>query len=149
MTALTYSLKELAEKLGLKFSGNGDLQITHVCGLDSLQEFGLAYLTSPDGLTSIPTPAGMSRHVGTTINEINSSKVALIVSPEVQHPEHNLIYAEDPLAVHVDATKLFHPAAPAIPVVSVKSGIHPSAVVSKSAKLDKNVKIGPNAVIYD
>ena len=72
MTALTYSLKEIAEKLSLEFSGNGDLQITHVCGLDSLQEGGLTYLTSPDGLTSIPTPAGMSRHVGTTVYEINS-----------------------------------------------------------------------------
>ena len=91
MAAVSFSLKELAEQLGLKFSGNGDLQITHVCGLDSLQAGGLAYLTSPDGLTSVPTPAGMSRHVETTVDEINSSKVALVVSPDVQHPEHNLI----------------------------------------------------------
>ena len=49
MAAVSYSMKELAEQLGLKFSGNGDLQITHVCGLDSLQAGGLAYLTSPDG----------------------------------------------------------------------------------------------------
>ncbi len=149
MAAVSYSMKELAEQLGLKFSGNGDLQITHVCGLDSLQAGGLAYLTSPDGLTSVPTPAGMSRHVETTVDEINSSKVALVVSPDVQHPEHNLIYADDPLAAHVEATKLFHPAEPFIPDVSMKSGIHPSAVVSKSAKLGKNVKIGPNVVIYD
>ena len=149
MSSLKFSLKEIAEKLGLEFSGNEDLQITHVCGLDSLQAGGLAYLTSPDGLTSVPTPAGMSRNVGTNVNEINSSKVALVVSPKIIQPKHNLIYAEDPLAAHVEATKLFHPAAPVIPVVSGKSGIHPSAVVSKSAKLGKNVKIGPNAVIYD
>ena len=108
MAAVSYSMKELAEQLELKFSGNGNFLITHVCGLDSLQVGGLAYLTSPDGLTSVPTPAGMSRHVGTTVDEINSSKVALVVSPGVQHPEHNLIYADDPLAAHVEATKIFH-----------------------------------------
>ena len=82
MADSSYSLKELAEKLGLVFSGNGDLQITHVCGLDSLQAGGLAYLTSPGGLANVPTPVGMSKKVNTTLDKINSSHVALIVSPE-------------------------------------------------------------------
>jgi len=149
MAAFSYSLKELAEKLGLVFSGNEDLQITHVCGLDSLQAGGLAYLTSPGGLANVPTPVGMSKQVNTTLDEINSSQVALIVSPEVQHPEHNLIYADDPLATHVEATKLFRPEAQRLPGLSRKSRIHPSAVVSKSAKLGKNVTVGPKVVIYD
>ena len=50
------TLKKLAEKLRLEFSGNAKLKITHVCGLDSLQKGGLAYLTSPDGLASVPVP---------------------------------------------------------------------------------------------
>ena len=91
MSAVSYSLKELAEQLGLKFSGNGDLQITHVCGLDSLQAGGLAYLTSPDGLTSVPTPAGMSRHVGTTVDEINSSKVASVSYTHLTLPTSDLV----------------------------------------------------------
>ncbi|MBC8259967.1 MAG: UDP-3-O-(3-hydroxymyristoyl)glucosamine N-acyltransferase [SAR324 cluster bacterium] len=149
MTAFSYSLMELAEKLELKYSGNGGLQITHVCGLDSLQPGGLAYLTSADGLASVPTPAGMSRPIGTTVDEINSSQVALLVSAEVEDPEHNLIYADDPLAAHVAATKLFHPESAKIPAGSGKSGIHSSAVVSKSTKIGRNVKIGPKVVIYD
>ena len=112
------SLKELAEKLGLEFSGNADLQITHVCGLDSLQKGGLAYLTSPDGLANVPVPAGMSRHAGISVDEIDSSQVALIVSPEVNHDEHNLIFSEDPLATHVEAAKLLHAVAPVIPGLS-------------------------------
>ena len=60
MAAFSYSLKELAETLGLVFSGNEDLQITHVCGLDSLQAGGLAYLTSPGDLANVPTPVGLS-----------------------------------------------------------------------------------------
>ena len=102
MSDSSLSLKKLAEKLGLKFSGNADLQITHVCGLDSLEKGGLAYLTSPDGLASVPVPAGMSRHAGISVDEINSSQIALIVSPGIKHDEHNLIFSEDPLATHVE-----------------------------------------------
>ena len=149
MSVPSFSLKELAKKLEVNFSGNGDLQITHVCGLDSLQAGGLAYLTGPGGITSVPTPAGMSRQVSTSVDEINSSQVALVVSPEVQHPEHNLLISADPLATHVAATKLLNPEAPRIPGLSKKSGIHPSAVVSKRAKLGKNVIVGPKVVIYD
>ena len=149
MATFSYSLKELAEKLGLVFSGNGDLQITHVCGLDSLKTGGLAYLTSRSGLTSVPTPEGMSRQAKTKVDEINSNQVALIVSPEVKLPEHNLIYAGDPLAKHVEATKFFQSEVPKLPDLSNKTKIHPSAVVSKSAKLGKNVTVGPKVVIYN
>ena len=149
MTVKSISLKELAKKLKVEFSGNGDLQITHVCGLDSLQNGGLAYLTSPDGLASVPVPAGMSRHEGISVDEINSSQVALIVSPGVKHDEHNLIFSEDPLATHVEAAKLLHSVTPTIPDLSNKKGIHSSAVVSKGVKLGKNVKVGPKSVIYE
>ena len=149
MSDSSLSLKKLAEKLGLEFSGNADLQITHVCGLDSLQKGGLAYLTSPDGLASVPVPAGMSRHADISVDEINSSQVALIVSPGVKHDEHNLIFSEDPLATHVEATKLLHFVTPAIPGLSNKKGVHPSAVVSEGVKLGKNVKVGPKSVIYE
>jgi UDP-3-O-[3-hydroxymyristoyl] glucosamine N-acyltransferase len=149
MTASSLSLEELANKLKVEFSGNGDLQITHVCGLDSLQPGGLAYLTSPGNIKSVPTPAGMSRQVTTTVDEINSSQVALVVSPEVQHPEHNLLISTDPLATHVAATILLNPVELNIPGLTKKSAIHPSAVISKSAKLGRNVIVGPKVVIYD
>ena len=143
------SLKKLAEILGLKFSGNADLQISHVCGLDSIQKGGLAYLTSPDGLASVPVPAGMSRNAGISVDKINSSQVALIVSPGVKLDEHNLIFSEDPLATHVKATKLLHSVTPTIPGLSNKKGIHSSAILSKGVKLGRDVKVGPKSVIYE
>ncbi len=88
------SLKKVAEKLGLEFSGNEKLKLTHVCGLDSLQKGGLAYLTSPDGLESVPVPAGMSRHTNISMDEIDSSQVAIIVSPGVKNKEHRVQSAE-------------------------------------------------------
>ena len=148
MSDSSLSLKKLAEKLGLEFSGNEKLQITHVCGLDSLQKGGLAYLTSPDGLASVPVPAGMSRHANISVNEINSSQVALIVSQRVKNKEHNLIFSEDPLASHVESAKLLHSVSPVLTGLSGRKGVHSSAVVNKDVKLGKNVKLGPKSVIY-
>jgi len=143
------SLKKLAKKLNLKFTGDGNLQITHVCGLDSLKEGGLAYLTAPEGLTSVPTPAGMSKHINPNLDEINFSQVAFIVSPEAHNPNQNLILSDDPLESHVAATKIINPNNTKIPEITKALSIHPSAYISKSAKLGKNVIVGPKAVIYD
>ena len=115
MSYLSLSLKKLAEKLGLEFSGNAKLKITHVCGLDSIQKGGLAYLSTPDNLANVPIPAGMSRHAGISVDEINSSQIALIVSPGVKNDKHNLIFSEDPLASHVEAAKLLHSVSTEIP----------------------------------
>ncbi len=123
MTVKSISLKELAKKLKVEFSGNGDLQITHVCGLDSLQPGGLAYLTSPGGLNSVPTPAGMSRQVDNTVDEINSSQVALVVSSEVKYQGQNLLISSDPLATHVSDTIILNTTELKILGLTKKSGI--------------------------
>ena len=83
------SLKKLAEKLNLKFSGNGDLKITKVCGLNSLQKGGLAYLTNPDGMTNVPVPSGMPKKIHTTIDDFNSSNTGLIVPLEFKDRRKN------------------------------------------------------------
>ena len=143
------SLKKLSKKLNLKFVGNGNLKITHVCGFDSLKPGGLAYLTLPEGIPSVPTPAGMSKHINSNLEKINFSQVAFIVSPESYYTNQNLILSDDPLASHVAATKIINPQNTKIPENTKKLNIHPSAYISKSAKLGKNVIVGPKVVIYD
>ena len=143
------SVKELAEKLNLKFFGNGDLQITHVCGLNTLQKGGIAYMTNPDGITSVPVPAGMSKKTHSRLDGINSSQVVLIVPPDFKLHGNNLIFSSDPLASHVEATNLIHPKKNDIPEITRKLKIHPSAYISKRVKLGKNVVIGPKVVLYD
>ena len=143
------SLKKLAEKLNLKFFGNGDLKITHVCGLNSLKKGGLAYLTLPDGITSVPVPAEISKKIHSEVDGINSSQIVLIVPPDFKLSENNLIFSSDPLASHVEATNLIYSMQNNIPEITRKLKIHPSAFVSKSVKLGKNVVIGPKVTIYD
>jgi UDP-3-O-[3-hydroxymyristoyl] glucosamine N-acyltransferase len=69
---------------------------------------------------------------------------AVIVHPDMQDrvPEATVaIVADDPLAAWVKVAALFHPLPPATP------GIHPSAVVAASARIDPTTEIGPLSVI--
>ncbi len=51
------------------------------------------------------------------------------------------IVADDPLVAWSKVAALFHPLPPPVP------GIHPSAVVAASARIDPTAEIGPLAVI--
>ena len=149
MAAASFTLKEIAEKLDLEYSGNSDLCITHVCGIDKLQSGGLAFLNSPGGLTSVPTPAGMARNAATNVDQMESTQVAVIVSPEMKNEEHNLLLSSDPLATHVAVARMLHPVPLEIPGLSENNQIHPTAVLGKNVELGENVLIAPNVVLYD
>jgi UDP-3-O-[3-hydroxymyristoyl] glucosamine N-acyltransferase len=69
---------------------------------------------------------------------------AVIVHPDMQAqvPDTAVaILASDPLVAWAKVAALFHPPAPVAP------GIHPSAVVAASARIDPTTEIGPLAVI--
>jgi UDP-3-O-[3-hydroxymyristoyl] glucosamine N-acyltransferase len=69
---------------------------------------------------------------------------AVIVHPDMQvHvPDRAVaIVADDPLVSWTKVAALFHPQPPAVP------GIHPSAVVAGSARIDPTAEVGPLAVI--
>jgi UDP-3-O-[3-hydroxymyristoyl] glucosamine N-acyltransferase len=69
---------------------------------------------------------------------------AVIVHPDMKNqvPETAVaIVASEPLVAWSKVAALFHPLPP------VKPGIHPSAVVAASAKIDPTVEVGPLAVI--
>src|SRR3954451_21532050 len=69
---------------------------------------------------------------------------AVIVHPDMRDkvPETAVaIVADDPLAAWAKVAALFHPLPP------IKPGIHPSAVVAASARIDPGTEVGPLAVI--
>jgi UDP-3-O-[3-hydroxymyristoyl] glucosamine N-acyltransferase len=69
---------------------------------------------------------------------------AVIVHPDMRDlvPDTSVaIVAADPLVAWSKVAALFHPAAPARP------GIHPSAVVAATARIDPSTEVGPLAVI--
>tara|TARA_B100000700_G_scaffold329502_1_gene451443 strand:- start:804 stop:1892 length:1089 start_codon:yes stop_codon:yes gene_type:complete len=149
METKSISLKELAKKLKLKFSGNGDFQITHTCGLDSLGEGGLAYLTNPNNLKNVQVPAGITKNFKPNLSGINFDYFAFIVPPENNFLKQNIIISTDPLASHVEATNIIHLKKNSIPDITNKIKIHPSAFIGKKVKMGKNVIVGPKVVIYE
>ncbi|PPQ27282.1 UDP-3-O-(3-hydroxymyristoyl)glucosamine N-acyltransferase [Rhodopila globiformis] len=69
---------------------------------------------------------------------------AVIVHPDMQDKVPGTavaIVAADPLVAWAKVAALFHPLPP------VKAGIHPSAVVAASARIDPTAEVGPLAVI--
>ena len=135
------TLEELAAKLGAEFQGQADLELTCSCGLDSLQKGGLAYVTGSGGIGNVPVPAELDRSLRKAPEENVGKETALIVPLNYEPRTGNLIFAEDPLDMHVKATRLLHP--PLIPA----SGIHPSAIIEDDAQLADGVSVGPNVVI--
>ena len=135
------TLEELAAKLGAEFQGQADLKLTCSCGLDSLQKGGLAYVTGSGGIGNVPVPAELDRSLRKAPEENVGKETALIVPLNYEPRTGNLIFAEDPLDMHVKATRLLHP--PLIPA----SGIHPSAIIADDAELAVGVSVGPNVVI--
>ncbi|MCP4755960.1 MAG: UDP-3-O-(3-hydroxymyristoyl)glucosamine N-acyltransferase [Proteobacteria bacterium] len=141
---MEYTIKELSEKLGLKFSGNGNIVIDHVCGVDGITSGGLAYIINPAELGNLPTPKGIFDSRRKDLGGIRSpEKSAIIVPPDIDSDSHNLIFSEDPMKHHVEATELLHDPA------AVSARIHKNASVGEKVTIGKGVTIDARAVVYD
>ena len=121
------TLKQLCQKLGLSYTGNGKLIIDHVCGLNHLDSHGIAYCLRNKDLKTINIP----------------EDAALVVPPKVIKEGKNLIYSEFPLETHIQITKLFYR-----PPYASRS-IHPAAILAHDIILGKNVTIDANVTIYN
>jgi UDP-3-O-[3-hydroxymyristoyl] glucosamine N-acyltransferase len=119
------TLKQLAEWLGLEFSGNPELIITGVGALDAADEHTLSFLSNPKYKTQLAsTRAG-----------------AVVLAPDVV-TDRACLRSPNPYA---DFTKVVALFAPPIPVPPV--GVHPLAVVDPGARLGQGVAVGPFCVV--
>ncbi len=121
------SAKSLAEQFSLTLVGPNN-ELSDLCSLDDPKTNGLGFLRSK----SLPTP----------IPKIG----ALLVSEGIELPidsSVSFLVTKDPLLAFSKIVPLFRP--PFRP----NPGIHPTAVVSDSVSLGKNVSIGAYSVIQD
>lgn len=141
---MDYTLKELCEKLGATFSGEGNISISHTCGLEKITDGGLAYISNPAVLASLPTPGGVfdSRQKDLAGLKL-AERCALIVPTGTPSSGQNLIFSSDPLDLHVQTMKLLHEEP-----VSTQT-VHPDAYIGEGVVLGKNVTVDAKAVIYD
>lgn len=126
MTQTSYRLQELADALGASLRGDPD---TLISGLATLQAAG------PGQISFLANPA-----YGKHINETRAS--AVIVAPEfADNCPTNVLLLDNPYMGYAQLSHWFDPS-PVAP-----AGVHASAVIDDSARIDDTASIGPHVVI--
>lgn len=129
---LNLTLTELTQITGAEASAHTDITVNGLCSLEDAHEGGICYLTSLE-----------------KTDLLKDLKASVLIVPEAakgqELPFHGvLLYAQNPewafilLMKYVDARKQKH-----------TPGIHPTAVISPSAKLGADVSVGAYTVIED
>jgi len=128
MSAINYTVAELAERFGLGFGGDGARVIDGVGTLAGAGPSQLSFLSN-------------SRYTA----QLAATRAGVVVLREENRADcpTAALVARDPYVAYAKIAALFErlPAAPA--------GIHPSAVVAAGAQVSASASIGPGCVIAD
>lgn len=119
-------LKDIAEKLGAKLIGNGDLEITHVANLKTAKETEISFLSDPK--------------YRSVLSESRAGTV-ILKEEDVPHAKSAVLVMKDPYVGFAKVAQLLD-TTPAI-----AQGVDCTAVISPEATIGKNVSIGPNVNI--
>lgn len=129
---LNLTIAEVAKITGAEPGAKTDVSVRELCSLENAREGGICYVTSPDKID--------------LLKELKAS--AIIVPEQAKGMElpfaGAILYAKNPewafilLMKYADAQKQKH-----------TPGIHPTAVISPSAKLGADVSVGAYSVIED
>lgn len=119
-------LSELAEKIGARVVGDGNLQINGVASVANADSRDITFAEDGENLATALKSQALAVIAGGFAEKVRSSKAVLI--------------ADNPRLAFARAASLLESDAQWV-------GIHPSAVIDASAKLGKGVSVGANAVI--
>jgi UDP-3-O-[3-hydroxymyristoyl] glucosamine N-acyltransferase len=120
----------LARIFGVAFVGDGDTVINRVADLGTAESDCLAFLNSRDYLSQLATT--------------RAAAVVLAQDYAADCPRPALLW-DNPYALYAKIASLLHPDMD----LSLKPGIHATAVVAASALIDPTAIIGPLAVVED
>lgn len=121
------TLSELAERLGCRLVGDGNLEIEGVAGIEAATSREVTFLTNP-------RYAALAASTGAA---------AIIVGKELEGAALAQLISSNPYLDFARALEIFY-RGPA-----VTTGIHPTAAVAGSARIGANASIGAYAVIGD
>ncbi len=124
---ITLTAGELAVSLGAHLEGDPGAKISGIAGPESAGTEDLIYVNNAKSL-------GIAR---------GSAAVCVLVPAELRVAGKTVLRVADPKLAFAKAAALLHPPA------AIAKGIHPTAVISPTARLAKNVAVGPYAVIED
>jgi UDP-3-O-[3-hydroxymyristoyl] glucosamine N-acyltransferase len=124
---LRLTVKELAERLGCRFEGEGGTALGGVADLEKAGEGDLVFLAQPRYRKLLET----------------TKASAAVIRPDENFRRIPVLISEDPHLTFVRAVEIFfQPERPA-------PGVHPTAQVAGTAELGKNVAVGALSVIGD
>ncbi len=120
-------LKTIAERLGCRLLGDGEIEITGVAGIEHAGPTELTFLSNPKYAAKVK----------------QTRAAAILVDGPLEGVEIACLISENPYLDFARALELFYqPPRPA-------PGIHPTAVISPSAQLGENASVGACCVIGD
>jgi UDP-3-O-[3-hydroxymyristoyl] glucosamine N-acyltransferase len=118
-------LRELADRIGGRISGDPDVEITGVSGIDEAKEGDITFLLDKKSLKEIPA--------------LNAS--ALIVKKEVKECTLNMLVSDNPQFTFARALEVFY-SKPYSP-----SGVSAKAYIGTHVTMEDDVSIHPHACI--
>ncbi|MCK5127408.1 MAG: UDP-3-O-(3-hydroxymyristoyl)glucosamine N-acyltransferase [candidate division Zixibacteria bacterium] len=125
---MALTVKELADKIGAEFKGDGDVIIESAAPIESAVKGQISFLSNP----------AYKKYLAET------KASALVLSPDFELDNVSIIVSPNPYLAFSSIISLLYP-----PDYLENWAIHESAVVSESASISKKVEIGPNVTIED
>jgi len=118
-------LREIADALGRRVEGDGDIEIGGVAGMEQAGPGQLTFLANPKYAPKVK----------------HTKASAILVTTPIPGLEAAFVVTEDPYLDFARALALFYQPPRPTP------GIHPLAWVAPSAAVGENASIGPFAVV--
>src|SRR5580692_11980793 len=120
-------LGEIARSLGCELHGDSNIEITGVAGIEDAKAGGLTFLSNPKYRPLLAT----------------TQASAVIVTKDTDAAKVAMLHSANPQLDFARAIELFHAAPGYAP------GIHPTAVIAKSARVAVGAHVGPYCFIDD
>ncbi len=124
----TFTIKEIAKRFNLPFAGNGNIEITGLCGLSDNLPNCLSFLNSSKLLTT----------------GSQSNIPAFVTKPDLVVEGKTNIFSDNPELDISKIAELF-----VMPPMQQEQSIAPTAVIGKNCELADDITLGPNVVIGD
>lgn len=120
-------LAQIAERIGCELRGDGNIEIHGVAPIEEAEPGTLTFVANP-------------RYRAYLQNTRASAVIVSASEPETTLPS---LRAADPYLAFAAAIELFYTPPPA------DTGIHPTAIIARSARLGRDAAVGPYCVISD